>query len=271
MARSLHVLLFLIVCFLAPVHARAATISRFDDASRIVVADAKEARVVALPGTPVTLCGRRRFDEWSVALVGQIVSSSPEAGLMVSVDARDVALSRLLVQQGWLLPPVLDDDAQTAITERRGGWACASAQTPFDLMHRSVDPKVLAGIALNESGLNGRAWPWTLNVAGRSFFFRSREDAWRAIESLRAAGRCDFDVGLLQVNWCYHRQRFASTWDALAPATNIRVAESILNENYSRTHSVAAAIAWYHSANPVPGQAYLARFARHLKQIEAGL
>ena len=159
MARSLHVLLLLIVCLLAPVHARAATISRFDDASRIVVADAKEARVVALPGTPVTLCGRRRFDEWSAALVGQVVSSSPEAGLMVSVDARDIALSRLLVQQGWLLPPVLDDDAQTAITERRGGWACASAQTPFDLMHRSVDPKVLAGIALNESGLNGRPWP----------------------------------------------------------------------------------------------------------------
>jgi hypothetical protein len=49
------------------------------------------------------------------------------------------------------------------------------------------------------------------------------------------------------------------------------VAEDILNENYSKTHSVAKAIAYYQSANPTPGQAYLARFVRHLNQIQAGL
>ena len=138
-------------------------------------------------------------------------------------------------------------------------------------MHRTVDAKVLAGIALNESGRNGRAWPWTLNIAGQGFFFRTREDAYRVVQSLIAHGRSDFDVGIMQINWGYHAHRFASPWDALAPATSIRVAEDILNENYSKTHSVAKAIAYYHSANPVPGQAYLARFARHLNQIQAGL
>jgi hypothetical protein len=189
----------------------------------------------------------------------------------VIVDARDVPLDHLLVSKGWLQPATLDDEAQAAITEGRGGWACASATAPFELMHTSVDPKVLAGIALNESGLNGRAWPWTLNIAGQGFFFKTREDAYRVVQSLIARGRGDFDIGLMQINWGYHSRRFASPWDALAPATSIRVAEDILNENYSKTHSVAKAIAYYHSANPVPGQAYLARFARHLNQIQAGL
>ncbi|MBU6486203.1 MAG: transglycosylase SLT domain-containing protein [Burkholderiales bacterium] len=256
---------------LASLTAHTATITRVISPVSYVVSDAGARRVAELDGKPVFYCGLAAFEAWSAPLVGQSVRSTPDAGMTVSVDSRSVPLSRVLVERGWLQPAVLDDAAQAAITEGRGGWACASAETPFELMHVSVDPKVLASIALNESGLRGRAWPWTLNVAGRGYFFRSREDAYRAIESLLSGGRDDFDVGLMQVNWRYHHQRFSSPWDALAPATNIRVAEDILNENYSKTHSVAKAIAYYHSANPAPGQAYLARFAHHLTQIDAGL
>lgn len=250
---------------------QAATIEDVISPTSFVLASAGARNVATFDGKPVFYCGLKAFTTWATPLVGQPVGSNPDAGITVSVDARDVSLERLLVSKGWLQPAVLDDEAQAAITERRGGWACASAAAPFEMMHTSVDPMVLAGIALNESGLNGHAWPWTLNVAGQSLFFRTRMDAFRAIQSLISAGRSDFDVGLMQVNWRYHAQRFASPWDALRPSTNIRVAEAILNENYSKTHSVAKAIAWYHSANPAPGQAYLARFARHLNQIQAGL
>ncbi|MFL9988448.1 transglycosylase SLT domain-containing protein [Paraburkholderia sediminicola] len=251
--------------------AQAATIEDVISPTSFVLASAGTRNVATFDGKPVFYCGLKAFATWATPLVGQPIGSNPDAGITVSVDARDVSLERLLVSKGWLQPAVLDDEAQAAITEGRGGWACASAAAPFELMHTSVDPKVLAGIALNESGLNGRAWPWTLNVAGQGLFFRTRTDAYRAIQSLISAGRSDFDVGLMQINWRYHAQRFASPWDALRPSTNIRVAEAILNENYSKTHSVAKAIAWYHSANPAPGQAYLARFARHLNQIQAGL
>ncbi len=152
----------------------AATISRVISPVSVVLADAGSRRVATLDGKPVFYCGLDAFDSWAVPLAGQPVSSSPDAGISISLDSRKVALESLLVKAGWLQPRVLDDDAQAAITEGRGGWACASVETPFDLMHTSVDPKVLASIALNESGLNGRAWPWTLNVAGRGFFFRSR-------------------------------------------------------------------------------------------------
>ncbi|MGF6292719.1 transglycosylase SLT domain-containing protein [Paraburkholderia youngii] len=250
---------------------RAATIENVISPTSVALKQAGARSVANFDGKPVFYCGLKAFESWAAPLVGQQVRSNPETGMTVSVDAREVPLERLLVKKGWLQPVVLDDDAQAAIAEGRGGWACAGATAPFELMHASVDPKVLAGIALNESAFNGRAWPWTLNVAGQGYFFRSREDAYRVIQSLIAGGRCDFDVGLMQVNWCWHARRFASPWEALAPATSIRVAEDILNENYSKTHSVAKAIAYYHSANPAPGQAYLARFARHLNEIQSGL
>ncbi|WP_244106496.1 transglycosylase SLT domain-containing protein [Paraburkholderia phenazinium] len=251
--------------------ARGATITQVISPVSLVIADAGVRRVVTLDGTPVLYCGLNAFSSWALPLVGQAIGSDNELGMTVEVQSHAVSLREMLIRNGWLEPSRLDDDAQAAITERRGGWACAATTAMFQAMHTSIDPKVLAGVALNESAFNGRPWPWTLNVAGQGFFFRTRADAYQAIQTLLSAHRCDFDIGLMQVNWCFHSSRFASPWEALAPATNIRVAEDILNENYSRTHSVAKAIAYYHSANPVPGQAYLARFARHLTQIEAGL
>ena len=252
----------------ASVHA-ATTISNVISPVSVVISSGKAREVVTLPGKPVFFCGLQPFIEWAAPLVGQPVRSAPDTGITVTIDGRDVSLEQLLADRGWLQPPVLSDDAQAAVTEGRGGWACAPTVAPFELLQTSVDPKVLAGIALNESAYNGRPWPWTLNIAGQGLFFKSRMDAYKAIEMLIARGRCDFDVGLLQINWCFHGKRFASAWDALAPATNVRVAEQILNENYARTGSVEKAIAYYHSANPTPGRAYLARFVRHLSMIEA--
>jgi hypothetical protein len=251
--------------------AHGATITQVISPSSLVVTDAAARRVVTLDGSPVLYCGLSPFSAWASPLVGQPISSDRDLGMTLNVQSHAISLREMLIRSGWLEPVLLDDEAQAAITERRGGWACAPITAIFDAMHTSVDPKVLAGIALNESAFNGRPWPWTLNVEGQGFFFRTRADAYQAIQTLLAAHRDDFDVGLMQVNWHFNGRRFASPWNALAPATNIRVAEAILNENYSKTHSIAKAIAYYHSANPAPGQAYLARFARHLTQIEAGL
>jgi hypothetical protein len=237
----------------------------------MVVAQGTKEDIAEIAGKPVYYCGLDSFRQWAHALLYQPVYEDKNGALDVVVDNRAVALQGLLVETGWLQPDTLDDAAQAAITERRGGWGCASTETPFALMHHTVDPKVLAGIALNESAYDGRPWPWTLNIAGRGYFFRHREGAYHVIEYLLSQGRCDFDVGIMQINWCYHHQRFHSAWDALAPATNIRVAEDILNENYSKTHSITEAIAYYHSANPEPGREYLSRFVQHFAQLENGL
>ncbi|WP_250866516.1 transglycosylase SLT domain-containing protein [Caballeronia sp. INSB1] len=248
----------------------AATIDSIISPTRIVLDDGTKRAIVELPGEPVYACGLKPFLAWANRFEGQTVEATA-GGVAISIDGSPASLESLFVKAGWLRPATLTDEAQASITERRGGWSCASAQAPFDAMHTSVDPKILAGIALNESAYNGRAWPWTLNVAGRGFFFRTREDAYRAVCYLISNGRSNFDLGIMQVNWGYHGKRFASAWDALAPATNIRVAEDILNENFRLTHSAVKAVAYYHSANPAPGREYLARFVKHLSQIERGL
>ncbi|MGV7240380.1 transglycosylase SLT domain-containing protein [Caballeronia sp. M23-90] len=249
----------------------AATIEEIISPTRYVVSSAGQRTILDIGGTPVYACGMKPFQSWAQRLEGQSLETGQGATPTVNVAGAPVSLLAILVRGGWVQPGVLTDDAQAAMTERRGGWACASAQAPFDAMHSTVDPKILAGIALNESAYNGRAWPWTLNVAGRGFFFRTREDAYRAIRTLIADGRSDFDIGLMQINWKYHSQRFASPWDALSPATNIHVAEEILNENFQKTRSAVKAVAYYHSANPQPGREYLARFVQHLSQIDRGL
>lgn len=262
---------FVAAMALASAWAQSAVIAKVISPVSVVIQDGSTRRVAMLPGKPVYYCGLDAFTEWAAPLIGQTVRSSPSTGVTVSIDGRDVALDDLFIDRGWLQPLVLDEGAQAALAERRGGWACSRAVVPFELLHTNVDPKILAGIALNESNYRGGAWPWTLNVAGQGYFFKSREEAYKAIELLLARERCNFDVGLMQVNWCYHGKRFASAWDALAPATNVAVAEAILTENFARTDSVAKAIAYYHSANPNPGRSYLARFARRLSMIEAGL
>lgn len=150
--------------------ANAAVIDTVISPTQFVVADGGKRSVIELPGSPVYACGLKPFLEWANRLQGQTIEPGRDGFASVTIDGTPQSVEGLLVRSGWLRPAVLDDDAQAALTERRGGWACASAQAPFDAMRTSVDARILTGIALNESAYNGRAWPWTLNVAGRGFF-----------------------------------------------------------------------------------------------------
>ncbi|AOY97706.1 lytic transglycosylase (plasmid) [Cupriavidus sp. USMAA2-4] len=247
----------------------AASIEAVVSPTALVVREHGTLQLQALEGKPVLYCGLERFAGWAARWIGTAVTLGGASGPQVEVDGRKQPLRAVFASAGWLRPPTLDDGAQAAMAERRGGWACASKVEPFAQMRERVDPAVLASIAMNESSYRGQPWPWTLNVAGQGFFFASREDAYAAIQALLSAKRCDFDVGLMQVNWCFHGKRFGSAWDALAPATNIRAAESILLDNRQRSGSSMQAVAWYHSANPSRGGPYLARFLNHLKRFEA--
>lgn len=245
----------------------AATIHAVISPNAVVVHAEGKDRLHTLEGKPVLYCGLDAFLRWSVRLIGAAIEPGDEEGPVVQIGGKKVPIADLFAREGWLRPPALTDSAQEALAERRGGWACAPKTEPFAQMGQRVDPKITAGIAMNESSYRGRPWPWTLNVAGRGMFFATREEAYMAINRLLASQRCDFDVGLMQVNWCYHGKRFMSPWDALAPATNIRVAEDILTENLRRSGSASKAVAWYHSAKPERGGPYFVRFMNHIAQF----
>ena len=159
-----------------------------------------------------------------------------------------------------------------AMAERTGQWACAPKTLIFESAAREtgVHPAVLLAVAMTESGRNGAPWPWTLNVGGRGFFFRTREEAWRAAQWLLKEGVTNFDIGMMQISWRHNGWRFENAWEALQPSRNILTAAEILRENYEATKSWTKAIMWYHNrASESRGRAYLTRFLAHFGNAAA--
>lgn len=96
-----------------------------------------------------------------------------------------------------------------------------------------IPSEVLYAVALTESGLriDGiiRPWPWTLNVAGKGRFFKSREDACIALNQvLKSISAKRVDVGLAQINVGYHGQKVNHHCDLLDPYLNLSLAADIL-------------------------------------------
>ncbi|WP_205617373.1 transglycosylase SLT domain-containing protein [Pelomicrobium methylotrophicum] len=197
---------------------------------------------------PLEFCGRQ-----TAALEGD-AARLVRAGLAVPVNKR--------------LLGYMDE----AMAERKGQWACAPRTLIFESAAREtgVHPAVLLAVAMTESGKKGAPWPWTLNVGGRGFFFRTREDAWRAAQWLIKEGITNFDIGMMQISWRHNGWRFQDAWEALQPSRNILVAASILRENFEATGSWAKAIMWYHNrASESRGRAYLKRFIAHFGDAAA--
>ncbi len=137
-----------------------------------------------------------------------------------------------------------------------------------------LPPEVLYAVALTESARqvdstgNVRPWPWTLNVQGRGHFFDSRQEAEAALQEHFDAGRRSIDIGLMQVNWRYHRQRLGSPQLALDPYHNLRVAAEILHHCHQSRQDWWAAVGCYHAPNsPQRADRYRARVRAHWQRL----
>ena len=103
--------------------------------------------------------------------------------------------------------------------------------------HADVPSAVLYAIALQESGIHLRCqrvpWPWTLNVAGQPRRFTTRAAACGELQdALDTQPNQRIDVGLGQINVGYHAHRVAHPCDLLDPYRNLRIAATILREQY---------------------------------------
>ena len=136
------------------------------------------------------------------------------------------------------------------------GWSGPSVPTGYQSVaaSRGIPASVLYAVALTESGKQVdqpdgyRPWPWTLNVAGRGYYFTSRLDAWRALTGWLEAGKRSIDIGLMQVNWRYHQDRLGTPWQALEPYHNLRVGAEILHDCYKkRAGDWWASVGCYHA------------------------
>lgn len=120
-------------------------------------------------------------------------------------------------------------------------------------------------VALAESGKTiasmnrRRPWPWTLNIAGQGVYFRTRMQAWRALDQALRAGQDSVDIGLMQINWRFHRQRLGNSWLALEPHHNLTVGAEILRDCYKRRRDWWASVGCYHA----PSDSHRARQYRN--------
>ena len=137
-----------------------------------------------------------------------------------------------------------------------------------------IPSAMLYAVALTESATRltnsniYRPWPWTLNVAGQGYFFDSRVEAWQALKNWIRQGRRSIDIGLMQVNWRYHKKKLGTPWQALDPYHNLRVGAAILQDCYQTRQDWWASVGCYHSPSNVQrAERYRKRVVTHWRRI----
>ncbi|MEA3278187.1 MAG: lytic transglycosylase domain-containing protein [Pseudomonadota bacterium] len=138
----------------------------------------------------------------------------------------------------------------------------------------NIPTDIFYAVALTESGKivdrfrTRRPWPWTLNVGGKGYFYASREDAHRALRRFLAQGKRSIDIGLMQVNWRWHRDKLGDAWRALDPDHNLQVGARILATCYRERRDRWDAVGCYHAPNnPTFASRYRKNVAAHWRRI----
>jgi hypothetical protein len=129
----------------------------------------------------------------------------------------------------------------------------------------NVPPESLYSVSLQESSRRlpqgERPWPWTLNVAGKGYRYKTRLEAWQALQVfIKTHSLKRIDVGIAQMNLGWNGQRFTSTWEALDPYKNLNAAATILRECWDRKPGswLDAAGCYHHPAGGAPAARYRA-------------
>ncbi len=162
-----------------------------------------------------------------------------------------------------------------------GGSAAIAKEVPSYYKRAAhnldIPPEVLFAVAIQESRpptgtIRGvtQPWPWTLNCSGRPYYLNTRDQAYSYLLLLTDAG-ISCDIGIMQINWKWHKQRFSSLGDALDPYINITTGAKILSEQYTISRSWKGAVGGYHSpSNKGRAAIYSGKVFKHLTSLREG-
>ncbi len=112
------------------------------------------------------------------------------------------------------------------------------------------------------------AWPWTVNVAGKGYYFDSKEKAINFVQLQQAQGIKSIDVGCMQINLHYHKEAFKDLNEAFDPETNTAYAAEFLSDLYREHKSWLVAVGHYHSATPAHNIPYRNKVAKKLASLQ---
>jgi len=135
-----------------------------------------------------------------------------------------------------------------------GGNICEREMASVSRTYK-VPLGVLYAVGLTETGRKGSLQPHAMNIEGKAYFAKSREDALKKFASARASGAKLIDLGCMQVNHYFHGEKFASVSEMLDPKKNVAYAARFLTELKAREGSWTMAVARYHAGpNNDPAQ-----------------
>lgn len=145
-----------------------------------------------------------------------------------------------------------------AICESAASQAAQRYGIPVDVMR---------ALTLTETGrkMNGRMrpWPWTVNVAGKGYWFETRAQAVDFISTIPKQTR-SYDIGCFQINWRWHGEAFASQADMFDPVLNADYAARFLRSLLPEFKTWRKAAGAYHSRTPKFAERYEKLFDQHL-------
>lgn len=224
-------------------------------------------------GTKKTHGCRRRFSGPS-AVAGP---KKPVAALKIVVAASKKRVAALKIVVAAVCSAIVPWTAAVAAPGGGGDPAAACRLAVERTAERlGIPPALLKGIALTESGRSWRghwlAWPWSINVDGRSLHFDTAGEAAAAVRHLGLSGARNIDVGCMQVSLRYWSHAFDSVEQAIDPDENAMVAGRLLMWLRDTHGSWDAAVASYHAGSPgrPTGRRYLCRVYGQMMLVQTG-
>lgn len=248
----------------------AATVVGATAPAKIRIQSVDEEYLLPIDGREIQFCNQSNFSAWAESnLTGNKIAYQGQTPF-ININGKWSSVEEMMVRNGYLYDTKYTESLYAAAAERKGEWACARKDAIFQMVLKSKNnAKIVAAVAMNESQYKGYPWPWTLNVQGKSLYFKTREEAHEKILTLLSQGIKKIDIGITQIHWKFHSHRFSSPWEALDVSANINASESIITLLYKRHGDLGIAIRCYHNCvNVERGTTYLNSFTRHLASLE---
>ena len=114
-------------------------------------------------------------------------------------------------------------------------------------MRFQIPLAVLYAVALTETGRRDGLKPLALNIEGASRYPNDLTEALRIVREAQRSSVTLIDVGCMQINMKFHRERFASLEEMFDPRRNVEYGASYLRTLYVREANWTRAVARYHA------------------------
>lgn len=124
-----------------------------------------------------------------------------------------------------------------------------------------IDSDLLYSIAIVESKVgkkNIRPCPYAIRVNDKTsqiFFPETKQKAKKTLSRI-LKDTDNVDIGMMQINYHWHKDKISSPFDLLDPEINLRVAVQILSNTINSTDDIILGIGRYHSWDPEKAYRY---------------